>query len=292
MAYRTLVSPNFRAQSAAGACLVQAQKVVGAGGGPHSATSAANDTKFQHWDRNLPTDALAVLWFSHWGTYWNYIKQRYTEEDYGHVVVWSPDAFGIRQGGFYSSPRTGIGGEWFRSIAEIERAFSSEYRFWSEDLNGVRVCAPVSLPNTIAPPTVIIEEDPMPERHSTKQYNSGQECRPGTWTTLHINKKKDVTILTPGAKRRVGTAHATIHATDAFEARFVYDTIDTKANKITKTAGSVLARYDRKGIHSWPVALAAKLSGSEVRLRVQIRPIGNAPIKVSAFRTITDFWEK
>lgn len=144
MAFKQLVTPNFEAQSAAGACLIQAQKVVGAGGGPYSATVAANQTQHQHWDRNLPSDSIAVLWFSHWGTYWNYIQQRYTYEDYGHVVVWSPSAFGMGRGGFYSSPRSGIGGEWFSSIADVEAAFNSTYRFWSEDLNGVRVCAPAA----------------------------------------------------------------------------------------------------------------------------------------------------
>lgn len=165
MAYKTLVTPDFGAQSAAGGCLIQAQKVVGAGGGLHSATSAANQTQFQHWDRDLPTDALAVVWFSHWGTYWNYIEQRYTYEDYGHVVVWSPDAFGIGQGGFYSSPRTGIGGEWFRTIAEVETAFNSVYRFWSEDLNGVRVCEPdTSKVTHVVPPKEEDELTPAQEK--------------------------------------------------------------------------------------------------------------------------------
>lgn len=165
MAFKQLVAPNFEAKSAAGACLIQAQKVVGAGGGPYSATVAANQTQHQHWDRNLPSDSIAVLWFSHWGTYWNYIEQRYTFEDYGHVVVWSPSAFGMGRGGFYSSPRSGIGGEWFSSIADVEAAFNSTYRFWSEDLNGVRVCAPAagvpaaSKPAVTKPPILGMEND-------------------------------------------------------------------------------------------------------------------------------------
>ncbi|MBL3699225.1 hypothetical protein [Leucobacter luti] len=294
MAYRTLISPNFEAKSAAGGCLIQAQKVVGAGGGPHSATSAANQTQYRHYDRNFPTDALAVVWFSHWGTYWNYIEQRYTYEDYGHVVVTTPDAFGIGQRGFYSSPSEGIGGEWFRTIEEVERAFNSVFRFWSEDLNGVRVCAPVSIPNIIvpAPPAPIILEDPMPERHSTKEYNGGQVCAPGKWTTLHINEKRHVTILHPGAKRRVGTTNAIIHTDGEFEARFVYDTVNTKTERVAKSSGSVIARYDRKGVHAWPVDLSAKGANTETRLRVQVRPVGAKPVKVSAIRTVTDYWEK
>lgn len=137
---RTL-DPNFDVQAQAGACLVQAQNVVGAGGGPYSATVAANATKYRHTG-SLPRDSIAVVWFSHWGTYQDYRNGQFRWEDWGHVVIWNPGVF-EGAGGFYSSPRSNVGGEWFRTIADIEHEFNSSYRFWSEDINGVRVCAPI-----------------------------------------------------------------------------------------------------------------------------------------------------
>lgn len=145
MAYKQLSPLNFNVRAQAGACLIQAQNVVGAGGGPHSATAAANATKHRHTGGKLPRDAAVAVWFSHWGTYWNYKLGRDTTEDYGHVVIWSPWAFDGR-GGFYSSPAWGTGGLWLETIAEVERTFNCKYRFWSEDLNGVRICAPLAAP--------------------------------------------------------------------------------------------------------------------------------------------------
>lgn len=144
MAYKQLSQLNFDVKAAAGACLVQAQNVVGAGGGPYSATAAANGTRFRHSGGKLPRDASVVVWFDHWGTYQDYRNGQFRYENWGHVVIWWPKAFN-NAGGFYSSPRSGYGGEWFRTIADIEREFNSTYRFWSEDINGVRVSAPVEV---------------------------------------------------------------------------------------------------------------------------------------------------
>lgn len=150
MAYQTLVKPNYGHHEHAGNCLPMAQKVFGAGGGPHSATAAANATRFQHHDRAFPGDAPAIVWLSHWGTYTDYRDGQLKYEDWGHVVVWEPTAFG-GAGGFFSSPRAGYGpGEWFRTIADVERAFSSLYRFWSEDINGVRAIQSAAKPTATA----------------------------------------------------------------------------------------------------------------------------------------------
>lgn len=143
MPYRTLVTPNYGHHEYAGNCLPMAQKAVGAPGGPHSATVAANATRYQHHDRAFPGDAPAVVWLSHWGSYTDYRDGRVKYEDWGHVVFWEPTAFG-KAGGFFSSRRSGFGaGEWFRTIADVEHAFGSTYRFWSEDINGIRVIQPV-----------------------------------------------------------------------------------------------------------------------------------------------------
>ncbi|QIK63190.1 hypothetical protein G7068_08270 [Leucobacter viscericola] len=143
MPYKTLVIPSYAHHEYAGNCLPMAQKAVGAPGGPHSATAAANATRHQHHDRALPGDAPAVVWLSHWGTYTDYRDGQHKYEDWGHVVIWEPTAFG-GAGGLFSSRRSGYGvGEWFRTIADIERAFAASYRFWSEDINGVRIIQPV-----------------------------------------------------------------------------------------------------------------------------------------------------
>lgn len=158
MAFKQLVTPNFGATDYAGNCLPMAQKVVGADGGPYSATAAANATQYQHWGRNLPSDSIAVLWFSHYGTYTDYRNGERRWEDWGHVVIWSPSAFGAGRGGFYSSPRNGYGGEWFSSIAEVEASFSSAYRFWSEDINGVRVTQPGKGTASATTKPVVVQE--------------------------------------------------------------------------------------------------------------------------------------
>lgn len=158
---KQLVTPWYGGQAGAGACLYVAQLVVGAGGGPYSATVAANATKYRHHNRDFPSKSICVLWFDHWGTYQDYRSGEFRYENWGHVVIWAPNAFGVGQGGFFSSRRWGFGdGEWFRTVAEVEAAFSSKYRFWSEDLNGVRVCEPV-------------EEDakPTPSKPSTPRQS-------------------------------------------------------------------------------------------------------------------------
>lgn len=160
MAYRQLSQLDFSVKAAAGACLVQAQNVVGAGGGPYSATVAANATRFRHTGGKLPRDAAVVVWFDHWGTYQDYRNGEFRYENWGHVVIWWPKAFN-GAGGYYSSPRAGYGGEWFRTIADIEREFNSKYRFWSEDINGVRVSAPA--PTAAAKPTTASKTTTLPE---------------------------------------------------------------------------------------------------------------------------------
>lgn len=144
---KQLVKPSYGGEASAGACLYMAQLVVGASGGPYSATVAANATKYRHHDRAFPRSSIAVAWFSHLGTYTDYRNNERRYEDWGHVVIWDPTAFD-GAGGFFSSRRNGNGpGEWFRTIGDVEAAFSAVYRFWSEDLNQVRVCEPLPTGN-------------------------------------------------------------------------------------------------------------------------------------------------
>lgn len=143
-------------------------------------------------------------------------------------------------------------------------------------------------------PKPVIEEDPMPISHDVPEYNPAQTCPPGKWTTLSINKKGDVTVVFAGAKRRSGDLHAAVNATGGeFEARYVYDTISADGKKVTKTVGSVIVPSENgRAVWSWPFSLPAKKAGAEQRIRIQVRPRGKTPVKVSAVVTRARYWEK
>lgn len=170
MAFKQLVRPWWGGEVEPGACLVMAQLVVGAPGGPFSATAAADATAHRHYDLVFPDDATAILWFSHWGTYTDYRTGRPWTGDWGHVVHRDPNHYGKGVPGYFSSRRSGGEGpgEWFRSIADIEREFSSRYRFWSEDINGVRVIVPTTAPSKPKPAPQV----PSPEEDD-EMKNSG-----------------------------------------------------------------------------------------------------------------------
>ena len=132
--FRSAVTANLGFQVLAGNCLAMAQGITGAPVNHPSATAAANATRFRHYDRNVP-NAMCVLWFDHWGAYGEPGREVYA--NWGHVVVFVP-GYGYAS----SSP---IGGEvstpyYYDTITDVERAFNCSFRFWSEDINGHRVC--------------------------------------------------------------------------------------------------------------------------------------------------------
>lgn len=135
MNYVQLVSPNLNQESGAGWCLKFSQDAFRAPVMHPSATDAANATKYRHATREMPSVAVPV-WFDHWGTY----QGRYA--NWGHVVVWVPGR------GFLSSPGSGFGQLWLPSIEAVERTFNAKYRFWSEDINTLRVAQPASNSST------------------------------------------------------------------------------------------------------------------------------------------------
>lgn len=128
VSFTQLVEPRTGTKDATGMCLQFAQSVFGAPAMHESATIAANHTKFRHHTREMPNVAVPV-WFDHWGTYGD--PARY--DNWGHVVAWVPG------NGFLSSPAGGYGQQWFPSVDAVERAFGARFRFWSEDINGLRV---------------------------------------------------------------------------------------------------------------------------------------------------------
>lgn len=125
-----LVIPT-QVQAPYGSCLFHVRSAFGASPGSPSATGAADNTRFRHTTRTMPNYYVPV-WFDHWGVYQGVFG------NWGHVVIWNPD-----KKLFESTPITynnGLPGvEYFGTIGEIESIVGGSYRFWSEDINGVRV---------------------------------------------------------------------------------------------------------------------------------------------------------
>jgi hypothetical protein len=125
-----LVTPNTSVTDGAGWCLRFTQKVWGAPARYESAWKAWEATSYKHpTSENIPLDVGVIVWFEHWGTYGS--PAYYA--NWGHVVSWIPGK------GYLSSPTSGVGQKWLGSIEEVEKAYSSKYVGWSEDINGVRI---------------------------------------------------------------------------------------------------------------------------------------------------------
>lgn len=299
---KQLIKPWYGGKASAGACLYMAQLVVGASGGPYSATVAANATKHRHHDRSFPHGSIAAVWFSHWGTYTDYRNNERRYEDWGHVVIWDPAAFD-RAGGFFSSRRTETGaGEWFRTIADVEASFNATYRFWSEDLNGVRICVPAATnrpqTNLAAKPAAPIKGEPMPTRKSTKQYKPPRTgkgavvLKPNTWTGLHVNDKGWLAFLENQSKEIFGTLYANVHVDGEAEIRFRYYETDTKTGKSTITGSSASQRIDTVGTFVWPFSLSKRAGNVVRKVAVEARPVGSGELRQVAVATYADYWEK
>lgn len=124
-----IVYPDTTVQDEAGYCHRMARAVFNAPwvSGLDSATKAANATWWRYETRDMPNVAVPV-WFDHWGTYGGVFG------NWGHVVVWVPGH------GFLSSPwYKKYGQEWYPTIEDVERTFNATFRFWTEDINGLRV---------------------------------------------------------------------------------------------------------------------------------------------------------
>lgn len=151
--YKSLITPNLGFRTLAGLCLVMAQGITGAPVQNPTATAAANKTRFRHTERRMPR-SVAVLWFDHYGRYGEPGREYW--DNWGHVVVYVPG-----RGFASSSPvyNEVSGPYWYPTIEAVERTFNCTYRFWSEDINGKRVCQPVAAPTPAPAPTE--EEDDM-----------------------------------------------------------------------------------------------------------------------------------
>lgn len=211
--YRQLVRPNLAQTAGAGWCLFFVRSAFGVPEYSARATQAANKTHYRHPSRTMP-NAIVPVWFWHQGTY----GEGYGE--YGHVVIWVPGR------GFLSSPGYGYGQEWLASLEAVEARFRCQYRFWSEDIGGVRVVQPVNRP-AHALPTVsasIPEEDDdmRPTIHFRTEGNP-------EWTRAHPDIGKD---LKPGQSRKDGNV-------------VIYRGFEATANK---TVGTAWARQYARGV--------------------------------------------
>lgn len=269
MTWQSLVAPRRWARDLAGRCLPYAQTFFGAPIMHDYARQAWDATEYKHHDRDFP-DVPCLLWFDHWGTYYSHSKGVWEYVNAGHVTPLVPGE------GIYSSPTWGHGYALYQTIAAVEAAYNCRYIGWSEDLNGLRVIQP----------TPEEEKDPMPLIEALPTHKSRQVAKPGQWTTVKLTPAGGVTLLRSRDRALDGTVHTTIHASGEFQARYVYD--DVRGKTITKRSPSVVSRYDREGIHAYPVYLPA---GGDRRLRLQIKPTGTKPLTILAVAGQARYWE-
>lgn len=124
-----VVKPNTNVKVLAGQCHKLARTVFGAPPREPSAWEGWKNAIGRHIKTSHPRNVSVPVWFSHYGTYGN--PPRY--KNWGHVVVYVPGR------GYLSSPGSGYGNKWFKTIPEVERYFNCRLAGWSEGINGVRV---------------------------------------------------------------------------------------------------------------------------------------------------------
>lgn len=117
-----LVTPNADAQGRPFYCLEMTQKIYGAPVRYADATQASNNTKFRHYTKELPNVSVPV-WFD----------MTVNGHNYGHVVGYFPGR------GFLNVPGSGYGQKWLNTLEDVERFNKCTFKFWSEDINGLRV---------------------------------------------------------------------------------------------------------------------------------------------------------
>lgn len=276
-AFKSLVSPNLGFRTKAGMCLAMAQGIVGAPVANRSATDAANLTKYRHATRIMP-NSIAILWFDHWGAYDDGLGPYHSNPvgavgNWGHVVVWIPGvgfASSTPWLGEYSTPYI------YGSIEAVERTFNSSYRFWSEDINGLRVCEPVKQSKW---------EDTL--KHFLAKYSRSkpQVVAPNTPTRARFNNNNDTTFAMGNGDIVSATATVQMKGTPGgrVEVTMVRETVNAKLIE-TKTERITRARaiFDSAGLAAISLTGSTPIRGH--RMRTIIHP------SVSAGRvTITSY---
>lgn len=133
MSARQIIEPDTSVRAWAYACLNHSRRVFG--------VPAVHATAWQAWDATehysrqsstLPRNVAVPVWFQWFGT----VNGEY--KNWGHVVVYIPGR------GFISSPQSGYGAVWYKSISDVERRIpGAKFVGWSYDINGVMVAEPV-----------------------------------------------------------------------------------------------------------------------------------------------------
>ena len=128
-----LRQPNYLINTPAGLCLQHARSIYSIDRLYDPAWQAWQKVKYRHEDRNFP-DASVPVWFDWWGD----LHKGAGRQQYGHVAV--RDKSGI----IWSSPLSGTGRAWFKSVDDLVKAFGNGMKYvgWSEDINNVRVVQP------------------------------------------------------------------------------------------------------------------------------------------------------
>lgn len=274
--YSQLVKPNLKVTADAGLCLQFARKVYGAPAIYPSAWEAWKKAPGRHSGKH-PSNVSVPVWFSHYGTYGK--PPRYA--NWGHVVAYVPGK------GYLSSPGSGHGQRWFKTIAEIERYFNCKYVGWSEGINGVRVvktATPAS--NDRSKPVAYVSG--WKSASNTKSLQKIVEGR----TFLHINESHGVSITKSIKNTKLITGRVlitgSIHLTGTPGTKF---TFGATRGTYSKAAGwkeygfleSIRGEIDETGQAKLSLTISNSLPKGQ-RLRFYVHPdTDSEPMLVQRF---------
>ena len=173
MIYQQLRPASLAVSGLSGWCLNYARRAFNVGPKYANAWQAWGKTSFKHTEL-LPNVAVPV-WFR-WGSL-------------GHVAVWFPGV------GVKTTARGGM--RVFKTPQEVAKFIGGTYVGWSEDINGVRVCAPAIAPP--APPATTYYTVVRGDTLSAIARRFGT-----TWQYLQqINGIKNPNIIAVGQRLRI-----------------------------------------------------------------------------------------
>lgn len=286
--FKSLVKPNLGFKTRSGMCLQMAQGIVGAPVAHRSATDAANATKHRHATRTMP-DAIAVLWFDHWGAYDDgngpyHGRPVGASGNWGHVVDYIPGvgfASSSPVFGDYSAPYI------YESIGEVESAFNCSFRFWSEDINTLRVCEPIEERDRNKPVEYITRD--------TNGRKAKQVLPAGANRMLEFTDAGSTAMTTePGdhqlaAEVRVKGEPGSVVRITCY--RYVWDDKAKKySSKVYINEGSVTVGDNGLGYETMPIANRLPKDNSRLGLEARITS-GKKSVEVDRFAVKGHRWE-
>lgn len=121
-----------------GYCLAYVQHAFGTGWAGSSAWGAWSSLKTKYANRTFPKGVYFLVWFSHWGTYYDASVGKSVYKNWGHVAICYVDSKGKMK--IWSSPASAKPtADTFTSIAAIEKALNCKYVGWSKELAGKKL---------------------------------------------------------------------------------------------------------------------------------------------------------